>query len=214
MQIGIVERAAGDFETIRARHRRELAEPARWRAGGWRAVHAHGDFGAGGPSVVLRSVLLHLAVEPPHPDAVLLPEGALALVLDPRFLVDLPFRIEAHPSQTGSVVGWLDLETTEVAGATDALRERFERLAARWQRETARSSSVEDRVEHPAYREIISMGGEVVPLILQDLAKTPRMWGPALEAITGADPVLAEHAGKLDKIAEDWLQWGDRARVR
>ena len=28
------------------------------------------------------------------------------------------------------------------------------------------------------------------------------------EALTGVNPVAAEHAGNLEKMAEAWLQWG------
>lgn len=51
------------------------------------------------------------------------------------------------------------------------------------------------------------MGQAAVPLILRDLEREPKPWGPALEAITGAHPVAKEHAGRVKKIAGDWLRW-------
>jgi hypothetical protein len=84
---------------------------------------------------------------------------------------------------------------------------RFDALAARWLDDTRAVSSFTDIVNHPAYREIVEMGKAVIPAILRDLEREPKHWGPALEAITGARPVPREHAGRVKKIAEDWLRW-------
>jgi hypothetical protein len=88
-----------------------------------------------------------------------------------------------------------------------SLEARFAVLAARWRRDTGRSSAVRDIVNHPAYQEIIAMGRAAVPLILRDLEHHPDHWSPALRAITGAAPVTKEHAGKLGSMAQDWLRW-------
>ena len=39
---------------------------------------------------------------------------------------------------------------------------------------------------HPAYQEIIRMGTQIVPLLLQELKHNPLYWLPALNAITGS----------------------------
>jgi hypothetical protein len=90
----------------------------------------------------------------------------------------------------------------------ESVRERFQRLAAVWRAETSHLSSSTKMTEHPAYREIISMGEEVVPFLLADLAKAPDHWFTALKAITGANPVDPADRGRIDKIANAWLQWG------
>jgi hypothetical protein len=61
---------------------------------------------------------------------------------------------------------------------------------------------------HPAYQEIITMGQEVVPLLLRDLEQEPDHWFAALRAITGAHPVPPEDRGDLHKMAAAWLRWG------
>ena len=63
------------------------------------------------------------------------------------------------------------------------------------------------RNNHPAYREIISMGQEVVPLLLRDLEANQTHWFRALHEITGADPIRASDAGNIAKMAEAWLAW-------
>ena len=90
----------------------------------------------------------------------------------------------------------------------DQLMKRFARLAATWRGETAYVSSSTEMFAHPAYQEIIRMGPAVVPLLLADLEKEPEHWTWALHVITGANPVAAEHAGNLEKMAEAWLKWG------
>jgi hypothetical protein len=62
---------------------------------------------------------------------------------------------------------------------------------------------------HPAYQEIISMGRPAVPLLLAELRRRPDHWFLALSAITGANPVPSESAGKLAEMAEAWIRWGE-----
>ena len=100
------------------------------------------------------------------------------------------------------------LKQEVTATPTETLEERFQRLSALWHDETAYLSSSTASAEHPAYQEIIRMGPAALPLILRDLEKTLHHWFFALRAITGADPVPAEHRGKIDSMAADWLRWG------
>jgi hypothetical protein len=85
----------------------------------------------------------------------------------------------------------------------------FARLAAEWDRETAHHSSLARIVRHPAYQQIIAMGEAAIPPILRDLQRTHRPWGPALRAVTHANPVASRDAGKASKIAEAWLAWAE-----
>lgn len=52
------------------------------------------------------------------------------------------------------------------------------------------------------------MGKPVVPLILRDLEKSPDHWFWALRAITGEDPVKPEQRGRMQQMAQAWIQWG------
>ena len=61
---------------------------------------------------------------------------------------------------------------------------------------------------HPAYQQVIGMGWDVVPCILSELETAPDHWFWALTAITGQDPVLPDHRGKLRLMAQDWVRWG------
>lgn len=99
----------------------------------------------------------------------------------------------------------------EVSGESSpasTVADKFHELASRWKRETQFCSSRTKMVDHPAYQEIIGMGREVLPLILEELKTDPRYWFPALHAITREDPVPAKDRGIVRKMADAWLQWG------
>ena len=55
---------------------------------------------------------------------------------------------------------------------------------------------------------IIGMGMPVVPLILEDLRRRPNHWFWALEAITEQNPVPPEELGKVQQMADAWIEWG------
>ncbi|MFB2919181.1 hypothetical protein [Aerosakkonema funiforme] len=91
---------------------------------------------------------------------------------------------------------------------TADLEATFLELAEQWRRETGMMSLIMKMSMHPAYQRIIGMGQAVVPLILRDLEKEPDHWFWALQAITGANPVKSEQRGRLQQMAQAWLQWG------
>ena len=88
------------------------------------------------------------------------------------------------------------------------MEHRFRRLESAWLADTYVLSSYTQIVAHPAFREIVSMGDAVVPLMLKDLAKRPRLWVWALPEVTGIDPVPIEDAGNITNMTEAWLRWG------
>ena len=88
----------------------------------------------------------------------------------------------------------------------------FCELAKQWKTETNRFESITRMAMHPAYQKIIGMGEKAIPLLLAELKKKPDHWFWALEAITGADPVLDENRGDIDKMAEAWISWGKENR--
>lgn len=92
--------------------------------------------------------------------------------------------------------------------AEPSLEQGFRESADRWRRDTAVLSSVTAKAMHPAYQRIIGMGPSVVPMLLRHLEREPDHWFWALTAITGEDPVPAEDAGDLDRMAEAWLRFG------
>jgi hypothetical protein len=89
------------------------------------------------------------------------------------------------------------------------LKEEFNRLLAEWRKDARPWSSIlKDRMEHPAYLKIIALGWRVVPLILAELKKEPEPWFTALEAITRENPIQKSDQGRIQNMANAWLQWG------
>lgn len=89
---------------------------------------------------------------------------------------------------------------------------KFDRLAAEWKHETAHLSSPSMIAGHRAYREIISMGEEAIPLILRDLEDSYAQWFPALRSIARESPIRPEDSGDVGAMTAAWLDWGKDRR--
>lgn len=96
----------------------------------------------------------------------------------------------------------------QVTAADRQLKRTFNKLARKWKRETINVSSMQQMVLHPAYGEIIGLGGDAIPLILKELEKEPDFWFWALMSLTREDPVTEEIRGDLKAMREVWLDWG------
>jgi hypothetical protein len=99
-------------------------------------------------------------------------------------------------------------EQTPAAQPAETVEERFRRLEAIWTMETGYLSSDQEITGHPAFQEIIRLGNDVVPLMLQDLCERPRLWVWALPQITGVNPVPPSDRGHIAKMSDAWLRWG------
>jgi hypothetical protein len=87
----------------------------------------------------------------------------------------------------------------------------FLRFYADWNRDTANISNVTKIITHPAYLHIISLGKRALKHILESLQEGRGPWLVALEAIVYDDcPVPPEHRNSVQKMQEDWLEWGRR----
>ena len=107
----------------------------------------------------------------------------------------------ADISKYGQYADEVDIEPAD--------RERFNELADQWEIETVFLSSSEQVSKHPAYQEIIGMGKQAVPLILERMQAQRGHWFIALRAITGANPVKPADRGKVAVMQTSWLEWGE-----
>ena len=62
--------------------------------------------------------------------------------------------------------------------------------------------------KHPAAAIIAEMGETAVPMVLSELTSHTHHWYGILQRLTGAQPVPLEHAGRMDLLRQDWLDWG------
>lgn len=101
-----------------------------------------------------------------------------------------------------------DLQIKESSTTPPELARKFSTLAQQWETEVEGMSSTARMSQHPAYQEIIQMGTEIVPLLLQELKRNPLYWLSALEEITGENPIGPEQRGRIKQMAEAWDKWG------
>lgn len=106
----------------------------------------------------------------------------------------------ASPSSESDVV---DLDNYKKIN----LISEFESLKYNWIEDTKISSSLSIIYNHPAYKKIIEMGEEVLPLIFHDLLKNDNFWFKALRDITGVNLTNKENQGKFHILKQDWINW-------
>jgi len=87
---------------------------------------------------------------------------------------------------------------------------RFHNLVRQWRIDTVLSSRVEEKISHPAFRQIVDIGSAAVPLILRELRDQPDFLFVALHQITHENPLGASDVGRPSKMVDAWLSWGDR----
>ena len=91
--------------------------------------------------------------------------------------------------------------------------ERFLEHAEQWIKETKDISGTE-KFFNEHHRKIIEMGDEIVPILLNDMATKlsaeggPPHWFWALKLITDEDPVPTKERGRIELMAQRWIDWG------
>jgi hypothetical protein len=128
-------------------------------------------------------------------------------VLSRRSFALLETNAPNFASLMGNPLSQMESESPQSEEDADADQAEFDHLSRTWLDATMITSSLTRMVKHPAYQEIIRMGARAIPPILRDLECEPKMWGPALHAITKATPVPREDAGKVARGAAAWLKW-------
>lgn len=89
------------------------------------------------------------------------------------------------------------------------LKRRFLQLAHQWRIETCFMSSPSERGKNQNYQQIIDMGEQVIPFLLERLEQGMiEDWFFALATITGENPVPHEDLGKFPEMTEHWMNWG------
>ncbi len=83
---------------------------------------------------------------------------------------------------------------------------RYRKYADIWYEDTQLTSSLQEKVLHPAYLRIIGMGTAALPFILRDLSDRPAQWFVALVSITDTDPVRP--GDSFASATKKWLRWG------
>ena len=91
----------------------------------------------------------------------------------------------------------------------DSVEAIFRELYDKWYDETKYLSSPK-MFENKHYKDIISLGIDVVPGIIKKLKEEPVHLFEALVEITGQDPVSESHWGDAEQMARDWISWWEK----
>jgi hypothetical protein len=135
-----------------------------------------------------------------------------------RMVNDLPIGIQDIPIAIDlqlyyGLWNWLpaflvSAPATSIDSDIASTEERFAVLANRWHDETDFVSSPSRVTGNDTYLQIISMGKQVIPLILEDLKERGGYWYRALRILSGEDPVPIEAKGDVEQMKRAWLEWG------
>ena len=87
---------------------------------------------------------------------------------------------------------------------------RFYSLLTEWYNDIKFISSTTQILKHKAFREIVNMGSDVVPLIFDEIQNNPSFLFVALNEITGDNPIKKQNSGKIRRMIEDWIEWGKK----
>jgi hypothetical protein len=136
-------------------------------------------------------------------------EATMPVVL-PKGEIEEGIRLIEELESHVRAVKTLVLVAPEQAAAIDDARlaETFRALTEAWQSETVTESSLSNVAMSPSYQRIIGLGPRVLPLVFRDLQECGGPWFWALRALTGENPVPADHRGNVALMTEDWLKWG------
>ena len=89
----------------------------------------------------------------------------------------------------------------------------FNYLVLNWRYEIRHISSIDMIIEHPLFKKIIKLGKKIIPLILKELIIEPSHLIIALAEITNENPIHPNHKGDLEKMTEDWIEWGKKCHL-
>lgn len=89
-------------------------------------------------------------------------------------------------------------------------KEEFFVLADQWRRDTIFLSMTHKIVEHPSAKKIAEMGNTAIPLILESFMNDRADTGllHIMSEITGEEPYSQEILGKIQAMANKWVEWG------
>ena len=65
-------------------------------------------------------------------------------------------------------------------------------------------------IEDKYFNDIVSLGNEAIPLIIQKIKDKPSHLFNALHLLTGEKPIEPGHEGRINEICQDWIKWYER----
>ena len=95
------------------------------------------------------------------------------------------------------------------------MKTKFQKLANQWKNESRFLSTVSKKIQLDSYQEIIKMGIQVVPFIIQDLKENgPNDWFCALSILTKQNPIKQEFTGNMELMTNAWINWYEKNSIQ
>jgi hypothetical protein len=104
--------------------------------------------------------------------------------------------------------------TREDSSIKKELAKQFYKEYDAWIDETSAMSSVNPRYENQHFINIVNMGENVIPFIIDLLKQRPDSIMNAIEYISGINPIKKEHYGNIKSITKDWIDWYENSQKR
>ncbi len=98
------------------------------------------------------------------------------------------------------------IESATSLSQPSLLEKEFNERADRWQKETGFQSSPMKRFMHEDYQIIMTMGEDVIPIILKRMQTNPDDWFWALKHLARHD--AAQGKETFEDAVKAWLDWG------
>jgi|GEM_PF-7125850 len=125
------------------------------------------------------------------------------------FIIEHPkIEIVAFPTQ-GEKTGSDILRLDNLMLSAFYVRSRYESYRDAWYRKTMFLSSLMDITEDVDFQRIIALGKEAIPLIIQDIRKSPNALVIALNAITNAS-IKSNKKLTISELCQAWIKLYDK----
>lgn len=123
----------------------------------------------------------------------------------------IPDATAPQPGFPWPITEFLTSPTRPLQGSYPSTQEddfaRFHRLLDQWRAQTIFSSFIEEKVKHPAFRQIVNIGEAATPWIIKEISVRPSLLYLALQMITGENPVPLHARGDTRAAIDAWIGW-------
>lgn len=90
----------------------------------------------------------------------------------------------------------------------ERLKHKYEHYYSMWFEATAHYSVTNDKLKHPTFKEILKLGPQIIPIILENMRNGKYIFFEALIILAKENPIKPEHLGDIEKMTQDWIDWG------
>ena len=87
---------------------------------------------------------------------------------------------------------------------------RFYSLLRQWNSETAFSSDPDEITANRSYQELIALGANITPLVVDELRRGPSVLVWLLDDMYNIQPYSSDETGNISAMSNAWIAWAVR----